>query len=86
MATSMEEVESGDWGGLGIVMDEVISNMATSWDPCNSPDWDKEKPNKQCILRIKRYRSFLLFGIFFSTFTLSEMCKRRKKVLLVAKS
>jgi len=28
--------------------------MATSWDPFESPDWDKEAPSATCLIRIKR--------------------------------
>ncbi|KAL3837370.1 hypothetical protein ACJMK2_022732 [Sinanodonta woodiana] len=36
------------------VVDEIVNQTATLWDPCLSVDWDKESSSQQCILRIKR--------------------------------
>ncbi|KAK3597230.1 hypothetical protein CHS0354_004982 [Potamilus streckersoni] len=36
------------------VVDEIVNQTTTLWDPCLSVDWDKESSSQQCILRIKR--------------------------------
>lgn len=46
-----------------VVADELTNITGTLWDPCLSKDWEKEKPSPQCILRIKRYRTYSLTRI-----------------------
>lgn len=53
MAASMEEADEGN-ETLGFVIDEVINNIGSSWDPTNSVDWEREKVTPQCLTRIKR--------------------------------
>lgn len=54
MAASMEEADDEGNETLGFVIDEVINNIGSSWDPTNSVDWEREKVTSQCLTRIKR--------------------------------
>lgn len=54
MAASMEEADDEGNETLGFVIDEVINNIGSSWDPTNSVDWEREKVTPQCLTRIKR--------------------------------
>ncbi|XP_048729090.1 ubiquitin-conjugating enzyme E2 Z-like [Ostrea edulis] len=53
MAASKEADDEGN-ETLGFVIDEVINNIASSWDPTHSTDWESEKATSQCLMRIKR--------------------------------
>lgn len=57
MAASMEEADDEGNETLGFVIDEVINNIGSSWDPTNSVDWEREKVTPQCLTRIKRYEN-----------------------------
>lgn len=50
----MEEADDEGNETLGFVIDEVINNIGSSWDPTNSVDWEREKVTPQCLTRIKR--------------------------------
>ena len=50
----MEEADDDSSETLGFVIDEVINNIGSSWDPTNSLDWEKEKVTSTCLTRIKR--------------------------------
>ncbi|OWF43024.1 ubiquitin-conjugating enzyme E2 Z-like [Mizuhopecten yessoensis] len=47
-ASTLELLQADDYVSL------VHSQPQSSWDPCQSADWDNEAPTSQCILRIKR--------------------------------
>lgn len=47
-ASSADETLTNDTG------DDILEKLTDKWDPCSCKDWDDEKPNKQCFLRIKR--------------------------------
>ncbi|XP_061192388.1 ubiquitin-conjugating enzyme E2 Z-like [Saccostrea echinata] len=53
-ASKLEETDDEGNETLGFVIDEVINNIGSSWDPTNSVDWAKEKATSQCLMRIKR--------------------------------
>jgi hypothetical protein len=53
MAASKEADDEGN-ETLGFVIDEVINNISSSWDPTHSTDWESEKATPQCLMRIKR--------------------------------
>lgn len=50
----MEEADDEGNETLGFVIDEVINNIGSSWDPTKSVDWEREKVTPQCLTRIKR--------------------------------